>query len=538
MTVGLAQDLRGPDATIDAGHHDVVIVGAGISGIGAARQLRVTRPGERFIVLESQAGFGGTWRTHRYPGARSDSDLYTFGYAFKPWVGKPYATAPEILDYLAAVIDEYDLGRTIRYGCRVVAASWSSDTRRWTLDVERVTGSGPPDDPTGATGPGATAPGATAPGATDRTVAMAPATERLRLTANFLWMCQGYYRHASGYAPQWPGMADFGGPIIHPQTWPEDLQTAGKRIAVIGSGATAATLVPALASLAEHVTIVQRSPTFYFPNRNANALADMLRELRIDEAWIHEIVRRKILFDQAVFIRRARAEPDVVRAELIEGVRAQLGPDAEIEPHFSPRYRPWRQRIAVVPDGDLFRAICSGKASMVTDEIERFEPRALRLTSGRMLPADIVITATGFHLSVLGDIAFEVDGVPLDFGRTITWRGMLFTGVPNLAWVFGYFRASWTLRSDLVAAIVCRLRQRMAELGASMVVPTLRPDEVAMPLAPWVDPENFNPGYLMRDLHRLPRQGDRQPWLHTQDYWADKDELPAASIDDGSLRFS
>jgi cation diffusion facilitator CzcD-associated flavoprotein CzcO len=507
MTVGLAQEQRQSDGAIDAGHHDVVIVGAGISGIGAARQLRVTRPGERFMVLESQDGFGGTWRTHRYPGARSDSDLYTFGYVFKPWVGKPYATAPEILAYLAAVIEEYELGPAIRYGCRVVAASWSSDTRRWTLDVDRVTGS-------------------------------APASERLRLTADFLWMCQGYYRHASGYAPQWPGMADFGGPIIHPQTWPDDLQTAGKRIVVIGSGATAATLVPALASSAEHVTILQRSPTFYIPNRNANALADMLRELQVDGGWIHEIVRRKILFDQAVFIRRARAEPDAVRAELIDGVRAQLGPDAEIEPHFSPLYRPWRQRIAVVPDGDLFQAIRSGKAAMVTDAIERFEPHGLRLASGRMLPADIVITATGFHLSVLGDIAFEVDRVPLDFARTITWRGMMFTGVPNLAWVFGYFRASWTLRSDLVAGIVCRLRQRMAERGASMVVPTLRPDEQAMTLAAWVDPENFNPGYLMRDLHRLPRQGDRQPWLHTQDYWADKDQLPSAPIDDGSLRFS
>jgi cation diffusion facilitator CzcD-associated flavoprotein CzcO len=482
---------------------DVLIVGAGISGLGAAVHLRQQCRGKRFVILEAQAGHGGTWRTHRYPGIRSDSDLFTFGYGFKPWMGKPIATAAEIQQYLAEVIDEHQLAPHIRYGHRIDAASWDGATRRWTV---QATHEGQPR----------------------------------RLTARFLFMCQGYYRHAEGYTPQWPGMASFAGRIVHPQTWPEDLDLAGKKVVVIGSGATAATLIPAIAGVCAHVTMLQRSPTYFITGRNANDLADMLRQLDIPDEWTHEIVRRKVLFDQAAFIRRCVAEPEVVRKELLAGVRAALGPghEAEVEMHFNPRYRPWQQRIAFVPDSDLFRCVREGQASAVTDQIEGFEPGGLRLKSGRLLEADVVVTATGFELNVLGDIRFAVDGRPLDFAQTVGWRGAMFTGVPNLAWVFGYFRASWTLRADLLSDFVCRLLQHMDARGAQVVVPALRPQDQGMALKPWVEADNFNPGYLQRGLHLLPRQGSHQPWLHRQDYALDKEELQRADLDDGTLVYA
>ena len=484
------------------GHFDVLIAGAGISGIGGAYHLTKQRPGTRWLVLESQATFGGTWSTHRYPGIRSDSDLYTFGYRFKPWLGAPIATADEILRYLGEVIDENGLAAGIRYRHRIDAASWSSTERRWTLRVTQLD-----------TG------------------------ERWVFTAGFLWMCQGYYRHTEGYTPEWPGMESFEGRIVHPQVWPDDLELEGKRVVVIGSGATAATLVPAIAGRCAHVTMLQRSPTYFVTGRNANVLADTLREIDIDPMWIHEIVRRKILFDQATIAKRSFSEPDKLKAELLAGVKAFLGDSPDVERHFTPRYRPWHQRIAFIPDGDLFRAIREGKASVATDEIERFDARGIVLKSGARLDADVIVTATGFHLNVLGDIAFTIDGAPLDFAQTVSWRGTMFTGVPNLAWVFGYFRASWTLRADLIADLVCRLLGHMQDKGASVVVPQLRPEDAGMALKPWVDPENFNPGYLMRGLHLLPQQGDRMPWLHTQDYWSEKDELPVADLDDGALQY-
>ena len=485
---------------------DVLIVGAGISGLGAAYHLQQHCPGKRFLILESQAGYGGTWRTHRYPGIRSDSDLFTFGYGFKPWMGKPIATAQEILQYLGEVIDENGLAPHIRYRHAVRSAQWSSEDRRWLLEAEQTGDDGPP-------------------------------TNTVRVRAKFLWMCQGYYRHAEGYTPSWPGMERFAGRIVHPQTWPEDLALEGKRVVVIGSGATAATLIPAIAERCAHVTMLQRSPTFFITGRNANDLADMLRQLQIPEEWTHEIVRRKVLFDQAAFTRRCVAEPEVVRKELLAGVRAALGPghEAEVEKHFNPRYRPWQQRIAFVPDGDLFKSVREGKASVVTDQIEGFEPEGIRLQSGQLLQADVIVTATGFNMNVLGDIAFSIDGQPLDFARTVGWRGTMFSGVPNLAWVFGYFRASWTLRADLLGDFVCRLLQHMDAQGAQVVTPALRSEDQDMALRPWVDPENFNPGYLQRGVASLPRQGDRGPWLHLQDYAADKDELPRADLDDGTL---
>ena len=474
---------------------DVLIVGAGISGIGGAYHLTKQRPGTSFVVLDGLDSFGGTWWMHRYPGIRSDSDLHTFGYRFKPWTGPPIASAEEILKYMGDVIEENDLDRHIRYNHRITSAQWSSVDNLWTITVTRTN-----------TG------------------------DQKFFTANFLWMCQGYYRHSEGYTPEWPGMDAYQGDIVHPQTWPEDLEYAGKNVVVIGSGATTATLVPAIAADCEHVTILQRSPTYFIPGRNKIELAETLRELDVDEEWIHEIVRRKILHDQAKFTRRSFEEPEKVKQELLDGVRSILGPEYDMESHFTPSYRPWRQRIAFVPDGDLFHGIASGKASVVTDEIDRFTEHGILLKSGEELKADIIVTATGFNMSVLGDIDFAIDGKPLDFSETVNYRGMMFTGVPNLLWVFGYFRASWTLRADLLSDFVCRLLAHMEESGSKRVSVTLRPEDEDMELLPWIDPENFNPGYLMRAMSLLPKRGDKPEWQHTQDYWREKDDIPAINL--------
>jgi cation diffusion facilitator CzcD-associated flavoprotein CzcO len=348
-------------------------------------------------------------------------------------------------------------------------------------------------------------------------------------------MCQGYYRHSEGYTPQWKDMDTFKGRIVHPQLWPEDIALRDKKVVVIGSGATAATLIPAIADECAHVTMLQRSPTFFRVGRNAIELAETLRQLQVKEEWIHEIVRRKILFEQDAFTRRCLAEPEQVKKELIGQITAVLGPDYDVETHFTPQYRPWRQRIAFVPDADLFEGIKSGKASVVTDEIDRFTRNGILLKSGKELEADIIVTATGFNLCVLGDIAFSIDGKPLDFADTVTYRGMMFTGVPNMAWVFGYFRASWTLRTDLVADFVIRLLAHMKQKGAKKVTPALRPEDHNMPLLSWIDPENFNPGYMMRNMHLLPKRGDKPEWQHSQDYWTEKDQFPAIDLDDAAF---
>src|SRR5437588_1159940 len=420
-------------------HFDVVIVGAGISGVGAAYHITQQCPGTSFVILETQESFGGTWLTHRYPGIRSDSDLHTFGYSFKPWTSAPIASAAEILKYMGEVIQENDLGRHIRYQHTITAASWSSVENLWTIDAVR-----------------------------------ADTGEQLRFTTNFFWMCQGYYRHTEGYTPEWKDMAKFKGPIVHPQKWPEDLDYKNKRVIVIGSGATAATLIPAMAKDTAHITMLQRSPTYFRTGRNAIEIAETLRQLQVDEKWIHEITRRKILFDQDAFTRKTFEEPEAAKKDLLSAVEAYLGPDYDIATHFTPKYRPWRQRIAFIPDGDLFQGIKSGKASVVTDEIDRFTEKGILLKSGKVLEADIIVTATGFNLSANGDIEFAVDGKKLDFADTVTYRGMMFTGVPNLVRVFGYFRASWTLRVELVADFVCRLVNHMKATGAKQETPALR----------------------------------------------------------------
>jgi cation diffusion facilitator CzcD-associated flavoprotein CzcO len=481
-------------------HFDVLIVGAGISGIGSAYHLQNQCPDKSYVVLEGLESYGGTWWMHRYPGIRSDSDLYTFGYRFKPWTSAPIATAQEILKYMGEVIEENELRPHIRYNHKITKATWSSDDNEWKLEVTK--------SDSGA---------------------------KLTFTCTFLWMCQGYYRHAQGYTPDWPNMDQYNGTIVHPQTWPDDLEYADKKVVVIGSGATAATLIPAIAGDCSHVTMVQRSPTYFFIGSNINELADQLRQLDIPEEWTHEIVRRKILFDQEAVTKLSVDEPEFVKAALLEGVRGILGDDYDINTHFTPTYRPWRQRLAFVPEGDLFHGIKSGKADVVTGEIETFTPAGLRMKSGEEITADIIVTATGFNLNVLGDIEFIIDSEPLVFADTVTYRGMMFTGIPNMLWVFGYFRASWTLRADLIGDFTCRLLNHMDKMGVSRVTPTLRDEDSEMPLLAWLDPENFNPGYMMRSMSLLPKRGDKPEWQHSQDYWMEKDMLPAANLDDGCL---
>ncbi|MGY1680344.1 flavin-containing monooxygenase [Geodermatophilus sp. SYSU D01176] len=491
------------EAAQETEHVDVLIVGAGISGIGAARHLRERFPGRSFVVLDALESRGGTWWTHRYPGVRSDSDLFTFGYRFKPWRGPSIATSEEILAYLDEVIDENGLADRIRYRHRVTAASWSTEARRWTVEVAR--------EDTG---------------------------EDLRLTTDFLWMCQGYYDHAEPHRPQWEGMDRFRGVVVHPQQWPDDLDHAGKRVVVIGSGATAATLVPAMAQTAAHVTMLQRSPTFFFARPKTHELAETLRALDIPDDWTHEILRRAYIAEGDEITRMSFESPDELRALLIESMRPLLPEGFDIDKHFNPRYRPWQQRLAVLPDGDLFTAIREGRASVVTDTIETFTGTGIRLTSGEEVEADIVVTATGFDLSLFGGVAFTVDEEPVDFTGRVTWRGTMISGVPNMAYVFGYFRASWTLRADLVSDLVCRLLAHMQDRGATMVVPTLRPEDAHMPLRPWADPENFNSGYVVRSVDRMFKQGDREPWRHLLEYAEERTTLPAVDLDDTSLLYS
>jgi monooxygenase len=487
----------------DAGHVDVLIVGAGVSGIGAAHHLRDEFPDRTFVILDALDNRGGTWWTHRYPGVRSDSDLFTYGYRFKPWRGPSIAAGDEILAYLDEVIDEDCLGQHIRYRHQVTAASWSTGDRRWTVEVAR-----------GDTG------------------------QRLRFTAGFLWMCPGYYNHAKPYRPRWEGMDRFQGVIVHPQRWPDDLDLAGKRIIVIGSGATAATLIPAIAGKAEHVTMLQRSPSYYIARPLTDELAVTLRALDIPEEWTYEILRRHNMARLHELAHMSAEAPRELHTFLMESIRPLLPEGFDVDKHLTPRYRPWQQRIAVVKDGDLFAALREGKASIVTDTIEAFTEHGITVSSGAEIPADIVVSATGFNLSVLGDVAFTVDGEPVDFTDHVTWRGIMISGLPNMAYTFGYFRHSWTLRVDLVGDLVGRLLTTMRDKGATMVVPALRPRETDMPLLPWSDPENFSPGYVMRSQHVLYKQGDHEPWTHMLEHDQEREILPTVDLDDGTLVYS
>ena len=493
---------RPPDSPADGECFDVLIIGAGISGIGAACHLRQRMPQARFALLDAMDGFGGTWWTHRYPGARSDSDLYTYGYGFKPWKGRSIATAQEIRNYLGEAIDEHQLAPSIHYGHKVLSAAWSSRQRCWELQVVR-TASG----------------------------------EQFTVSTRFLWVCAGYYDHARGYTPDWPGLAQFQGDVIHPQHWPEGVDCKDKRVVVIGSGATAATLIPALAESAAHVTMLQRSPTFFASQPWAHELEAPLRALDLPPEWLHEILRRAHLARNAEVVRMSFEQPQALREFLMDQTRAHLPEGFDVDRHFNPAYRPWQQRVAVVPDGDLFTAIGSGKASVVTDSIECFDAGGIRLASGEHLPADVVVTATGFNLQLFGDMRFSVDGAPVDFSDRVTYRGVMVQGLPNMAFAMGYFRSSWTLRVDLVCDFILKLLAHMQQAGHEVVVPFLAPEDQDMPRLPWVDPANFNAGYVMRAQHRMFRQGDRSPWTQGMEYEQERQQLTAVQPDDPALAY-
>ena len=477
---------------------DVLIVGAGLSGIGAAWHLQRKCPGRRYAILEARAASGGTWDLFRYPGIRSDSDMYTLGYDFRPWrEAKAIADGPSILAYVREAAREGGIDRHIRYRHRVTHASWSDADKRWTVEVDRGQEAGP-----------------------------------ARFTCSFLLMCSGYYDYAAGYTPRFEGTDDFEGRIVHPQHWPADLDYAGKRVVVIGSGATAVTLVPAMAATAAHVTMVQRSPTYVVSRPAEDRIANALRRV-LPAGLAYGLARWKNVLLGMVFYHLCKRRPDKARAMILDGVRHELGPDYDIDRDFAPRYAPWDQRLCLVPDGDLFRSIRQGRVSVVTDEIERFTTGGLRLRSGREIEADVVVTATGLALQLMGGMTLEVDGRPVDPAETVTYKGMMYSGVPNLAVVSGYTNASWTLKADLVCAYVCRLLNHMQRKGLRECRPTL--DDPAMPRLPSID---FSSGYIQRSLHLLPKQGDRAPWRLHQNYALDLLGLRYGTVTDRAMQFS
>ena len=477
-------------------HFDVIIVGAGLSGVGAAHHLQKHCPAKTFAVLEARAEIGGTWDLFRYPGIRSDSDMFTLGYGFHPWRNaKIIADGPSIKSYVTATAAKYGIDRHIRFSTRVEAIAFDSAAARWTLTATT---------PQGET----------------------------KLTCNFLWMCSGYYRYSQGYTPDFPGAEDFRGKVIHPQAWPEDLDYAGKDIVVIGSGATAVTLIPSMADKARHITMLQRSPSWFFSLPETSNFAETLAKF-LPRGLAFRLVRwHRIVFQQIMY-KLIRARPEKAGANLLNLVREQLPAGYDVEKHFHPRYNPWDQRLCVVPDGDLFAAIRAGKASVETDEIERFVAEGVRLKSGKTLKADIIVTATGLHLEAMGGAKASVDGRAVDLGKTFTYRGLSVSGVPNIAFVFGYTNSSWTLRADLISHYVCRLINFMDRNGHDIAVPVN--DDPALKPEPFL---NLNSGYILRAADRLPKQGDKAPWRNPQSYFRDIMILKHGKIDDGVMRFS
>jgi cation diffusion facilitator CzcD-associated flavoprotein CzcO len=485
-------------------HFDVVIVGAGLSGIGAAVHLQKHCPGKRYAILESRETLGGTWDLYRYPGIRSDSDMHTLGYNFKPWESKKaIAEGPAILDYVNETADEHGIRPHIRFGHRLDGARWSSEDARWTLDVTHTDG-------------------ASAADAADA------------LTCNFLLMCSGYYSYDEPYCPSFPGEEDFEGEMFHPQFWPEGLDYRGKRVVVIGSGATAMTIIPAMAKDVAHITMLQRSPTYVVSRPWEDFIANTLRKF-LPAMWAYRITRWKNITLQGMMYNRTRTAPEKVKKFLLDQVRKALGPDYDVETHFTPRYNPWDQRLCLIPDGDLYQAINSGKASVVTDKIDRVTKKGIRLASGESLDADIIVVATGLELEQLGGAQLEVDGKPVHFSDTYTYKGRMYSGVPNLVQTFGYINASWTLRADLTAEYTCRVLNRMDELGVRQVTPRLRPEDAGMPARPWI--QDFSSGYMQRKMHLFPKQGDRAPWRNPQRYAADRKMVRKAPLEDGALVF-
>jgi len=477
-------------------HLDILIVGAGLSGVGAAHHLQERCPGKTYAILEARGDLGGTWDLFRYPGIRSDSDMHTLGYAFRPWTdSRVIADGPSILEYVRSTAREGGIEERIRFRHRVLGARWSSEESRWTVEVER-----------------------------------ADTGETVYMTCDFLWSCSGYYRYDEGYTPEFEGIDRFGGPVVHPQHWPEGLDFEGKRVVVIGSGATAVTLVPAMAEKAKHVTMLQRSPTYIVSLPAEDPIARGLHRL-LPERAVYAIVRWKNVLLQTFFYQLSRRRPEAVKRFVRRGLERALPAGYDIDTHFRPRYDPWDQRMCLVPNGDLFRAISAGGASIVTDEIETFTEAGVALKSGEELPADLIVTATGLNLLFLGGMQLVVDGREIEPSETMAYKGMMLSGVPNLALTLGYTNASWTLKADLTSEYVCRLLNHMDAHGLGKCMPEVDPSIAEEPLI------GLNAGYVLRSLDKLPKQGSREPWRLRQNYPLDIRTIRRGAIDDGTMKF-
>lgn len=475
----------------------MLIVGAGLSGIGAAYHLQEKCTARTYAILEARGSIGGTWDLFRYPGIRSDSDMYTLGYSFRPWEeAKAIADGPSILRYVRETARDNGIEEKIRFNHRVVHAKWSSEDARWTVRAERT-----------------------------------DTHETVRLSCNFLFMCSGYYRYDAGYTPQFAGIEQFAGRVVHPQHWSEDIDYEGKRVVVIGSGATAVTLVPALAKQAAHVTMLQRSPSYIVSLPEQDPIANVLRRL-LPAKLAYALVRWKNVTMTTLFYQLSRRRPRLVKGLIRKGIERQLPRGYDVDKHFTPRYNPWDQRVCLVPDGDLFEAIKSGGASVVTDEIERFTEHGIVLKSGTELEADVVVTATGLRLLALGGLSVTVDGEDVDLPETMTYRGMMLSGVPNAAAALGYTNASWTLKCDLTCEYVCRLLNHMDEQGYDYCVP-VNDDPSVEPL-PFID---FSSGYVLRSINEFPKQGSKTPWRLYQNYALDIVSLRHSKLEDGALEF-
>lgn len=480
---------------------DVLIVGAGLSGIGMACHLQRNCQEKKYVILEGRENMGGTWDLFRYPGIRSDSDMFTLGYIFKPWrASKAIADGPSILKYIKETARENHIDRKIRYQHFVQKADWSNEDACWTVTVEnRAT------------------------------------QETIQIRCNFLLMCSGYYSYEGGYTPDFNGRDSFRGNIVHPQEWPDDLEYKGKRVIVIGSGATAVTLIPAMAKKADHVVMLQRSPGYVVSLPSEDWIANILRNI-LPPTIAYKLIRWKNVLLQQFYYRWMREHPRGAKRKLLRMVKEHLGPDFDIETHFTPSYNPWDQRLCVVPDGDLFKAIKSGKASIVTGKIETFTEQGIRLQSGELLKADIIVTATGLELVTLGGVQFNVDGHAVQFPNTFTYRGVMYSDVPNLISTFGYINASWTLRADLIAEYTCRVLNHMSKAGVRKCTPCLREEDQSMSPRPYLD--HFTPGYISRAIHLFPKQGEWEPWLNPQNYRQDKKRFRHDPICDGVLQFT
>lgn len=480
-------------------HYDVLIVGAGLSGIGAAVHLKQNCPDRSFAILEGRSNPGGTWDLFRYPGIRSDSDMHTLGYNFKPWrASKSIADGQAILAYIKETAAEYKLEQYVRYDHQVLKANWCSEECLWRLEINH----------NGVV---------------------------KQVTGNVLYMCAGYYSYKKGYTPEFAGRERFKGDVIHPQAWPEDYDYQGKKVVVIGSGATAITLVPAMADKAEHVTMLQRSPTYIISWPAKDIVANFLRTI-LPIKMAYAITRWKNILRQQYLYWLSRNKPDVLKKFLLWNARRRLGKDFDIEKHFTPTYNVWDERLCLVPDGDFFDVLKDAKASVVTDHIESFTEGGITLKSGQDLEADTIITATGLKLVMYGEVEFSVDGKPVDFSKTWSYKGVGCSGVPNFFACFGYVNASWTLRADLMSRYVCRVVNHMHATGSKMCMPTLQEDDFNMKRLPWIS--GFTPGYINRVGHIFPKQGDKEPWVNPQIYSKDVDLLQKAPIDDGALVFS